>query len=131
MLMTRERLIRAVAFAAVSLALLHITALWNDLYWRFWWLDLLAHFCGGVFIALLLLWFSFFSGYTRCSLPSRNALFLCMVGGALAVGVGWEVFERLLGLSWSPEGYWTDTLLDLFMDAIGALAAYLFIRTRL
>jgi hypothetical protein len=42
----------------------------------------------------------------------------------LVVGIGWEVFERLLGHTWSVEGYWLDTSVDVVLDLLGGVAAF-------
>ncbi|MDO8619845.1 MAG: hypothetical protein Q7R64_00655 [bacterium] len=122
--MYRNKLLNFVAFLGVFLTALHTSALVFALYWRWWWFDLLTHFLGGVFVALLLLWFFFFSGYTRVPAPRQSVLFLALVGGTLLIGVGWEAFESVVGLTWSPEGYWFDTIVDVCMDFIGALLVY-------
>jgi hypothetical protein len=44
---------------------------------------------------------------------------------SLIVGVAWEVFEYVFGLlDWSAgETYWSDTMVDILMDVIGATLA--------
>lgn len=50
---------------------------------------------------------------------SRPALFAAVVGVGLVIGVIWEGFEMLIGISGSQK----DTLIDLAMDTIGSAAA--------
>ncbi len=130
-MLTRQNLFHALAWVILVLFAIHIVAVGYDLYWRVLWLDHVTHFLGGVFIALLLLWLCFFSSYLKYSLPSRFKLFLLLVGGTLLVGIAWEIFEYSVGLTWSPKGYWSDTLYDLVFDTIGGLVAYLSVRHRL
>ncbi len=41
----------------------------------------------------------------------------------LTVGISWEIYEYIFGMTMvSHESYLVDTALDLFMDAIGAIA---------
>ncbi len=130
--MTREKLLNILSSVLLVASAAQFAGIYLHLYTRVIWFDHIAHFLGGVFAALLVLWVLFFSGYLRFTLPSsRLALFVVMVGGALIIGVGWEVFENLLGLTWSPKGYWLDTELDLLFDAVGALCVYYSVRNRL
>lgn len=110
-------------------AVLHGMAIAYSLYWRLSWFDNLPHFFGGMFVSLLCVWLWFFSGYMgEHPLPSAGKLFLVTVLCAFVIGVGWEVFERLLGLTWSPEGYWIDTGSDILSDVLGGVATYFLLR---
>ncbi len=125
--MSRSRLLIAMLLLVCIVAAMHISALVFSLYWRYIWFDMPTHFLGGVFISLLLLWTCYFSGYVRYTVtPSTRAIFLCMVIGTLLVGIGWEVFERAMGLTWSAKGYWLDTSLDLLMDTLGGITGFIF-----
>ncbi len=129
--MIRQRLLNAVAGAGLLLVVLEFSALQFNLYWRLWWLDIPMHLLGGVFVSLLLLWFFFFSGYVRVPLVSSRVFFLYMIGGAFLVGTWWEILEASFGVGGGFGGYWFDTIKDICMDVLGALAAYLFMRRRL
>ena len=37
-----------------------------------------------------------------------------------------EVFEQLIGITWSLEGYWVDTSIDVALDLVGGTAAFFF-----
>lgn len=125
--MPREKLLRILALLILGIAALHLTAVVFYLYWTLWWYDLFLHALGGAFAALLALWLLFFSGYFSAAAPqtARPALLVAVLS-ALFIGIGWEFFERALGNTWSIEGYWLDTALDLFMDVFGAFAGFLF-----
>ncbi len=130
--MTRQNLLYILLSLIVGVATLHTAASVFSLYWRLAWFDMLPHFFGGAFVALGLFWLSFFSGYRGARhLPDSVSVFTLIFVGTLIVGVGWEVFEYLLGHIWSPEGYWLDTVTDLCVDMLGALAVYFCIRHRL
>jgi hypothetical protein len=129
--MTRQNLLYILLSLVCFVAVLHTMASLFSLYWRVAWFDILPHFFGGAFVALGLFWLSFFSGYSGVRrLSNPISVFALIFFGTLIVGIGWEVFEYLLGHIWSPEGYWLDTMTDLSIDVLGALTAYLFIRAR-
>ncbi|TSC56967.1 MAG: hypothetical protein Greene041679_489 [Parcubacteria group bacterium Greene0416_79] len=124
--MFREPLLRILAALAVLIALLHITAIVFYLYWTLWWYDMPLHFLGGAFGSLSVIWTVFFSGYVgNAAPPSVLRLFAIGLVGTLLLGVGWEVFERALGHTWSIEGYWLDTMTDLFLDMAGGFVGLL------
>ncbi len=128
MLSARERLLKVLAAVVGIVAALHLTASIFDLYWRLWWLDIPAHLLGGIFAGLLAVWILFFSGYLPPRAPSWRALFSSAILGAIIIGAGWEVFERMLGLVASPFfGYALDTAKDLLVDTLGGFAAALFL----
>ena len=128
MALSRERLLKMLAAVVVVVATIHISASIFDLYWRLWWLDIPAHLLGGVFVGLLAVWLLFFSGYLPFRAPSRRALFSSAILGAVAIGAGWEVFERMLGLVANPFfEYAFDTAKDILMDTLGGFIAAFFL----
>lgn len=119
-----------IAVLAVAIAFLHMAATYLRLYWTTEWFDILMHFLGGLFIGLCILFICFISGYL--SLPKEN-LFLVhglTIGFVLIVGLVWELWEIFVGLTdvFTDQG---DTILDVVMDTLGALAAIWYIRQRL
>lgn len=129
--MSRERLLRTLAALVCVIAVFHIAATLFYLYWKFWWYDMLLHFLGGIFIALLVLWIRFFSGYFGVPpIPLQHKALRFALLATLCIGVGWEVFERALGHTWSVEGYWLDTSIDIALDVAGGLVGFLFFKRR-
>ena len=126
--MSRARLLRILALLVCVIALMQSAAIVFSLYWTLWWYDILLHFLGGIFIGLLVLWVRFLSGYFPASsfLWSPGRLFLFTLFWTFIIGVGWEVFEWLAGNTWSIEGYWLDTTLDVVLDLIGGIAGFLY-----
>jgi hypothetical protein len=105
----------------------------RDYYGRFWWWDLALHTTSGALLGILgFLLVYVLNGIPRLDLhlrPGFVAFFaFCF---ALAVGALWEVFEfsmdELAGTNMQtpflgdPSGL-TDTMWDLIVDALGALA---------
>lgn len=123
----RTRLLYIITGLIIIVSALHAGALSYSLYWHFWWYDLIVHFFGGVFAGLLVAWAVFFSGYVKRIHITTKSLFLASIAGAIIIGVGWEVFERLIGHTWSPEGYWLDTGIDIVMDILGGILGFLLI----
>lgn len=117
----------AIAFLALLIAALHFVASAYYLYWSVWWFDILMHFLGGLFIGASALWLFYFE--VPAPLRLRLSAFATAFAAVAAVGVSWEIFEKVVG-AYQPENYTLDTTLDLAMDVVGMLAAYL-IYTRL
>jgi len=113
------------------IATLHILAINFFLYWKFWWFDILLHFLGGLWVGLSFLQFYFFSNLIKIKKKSNLFIFIFSVLTVLFVGLGWEIFEFIIGVNFS-ENYWSDTILDLIMDTVGALTvSLLFIKLKI
>jgi hypothetical protein len=106
----------------LTMAVLHSIALTFSLYWVYLWLDIPMHILGGATVAL---------GYQSKFLLKRiehrlsfglpaTVLFVLMIGGA------WEVYEYLVDPILTEYGI--DTVLDLVMDAVGAMFGYVVAR---
>ena len=86
------------------------------------------HFLGGVWLGLGVLWLRHHTQY-MCTLwdsfPIRD-VFIALLGG-IFVGLVWEGYEYVVwqyvgtGL---PAQYIQDTVLDVFMDTVGAFIGY-------
>lgn len=111
-----------IALLALSIALLQFLATTFFLYWVWWWFDIVMHFLGGVFIGSSMLWLIRYE--VPVGIRHRIPIFLTTFLGVLAVGVLWEVFEYVTGL-YAAVNYTLDTTLDLAMDIVGMLLAYL------
>lgn len=89
------------------------------LYWSVWWFDVLMHFLGGAWAGLLLLSLSRYAPKPlRRFLPAEKHWFYYLA--ILAIGVGWEFYEVMVGLIVTPEPYPIDTSIDIVMDLLGA-----------
>jgi hypothetical protein len=97
------------------------------LYWRIPWLDIPMHFLGGLWVGLSILWLYYESGYIH--LPKdkrgRGSVLTLALAGTFIIGVLWEIFEFSLDTFIVFQEVYNigDTLLDLFMDEVGALVA--------
>lgn len=127
--MARESYLPAF-FVLFLTGLLHFIGAQYFLYWHFWWFDILLHFLGGVWVAATCFWLYYFSGLVKVQVISPRYFFLVPFVGALIVGVAWEVFEYLTGLTFVIPGidYKVDTICDIGMDVIGGMVVYLYYR---
>lgn len=111
----------------------HAAALGGFLSYEIWWLDIVLHFVGGLWIAVFAFWFLFgYKSYPTDIVPAK-VLFVGLISFAALAGVLWEFFE----FSWDyfiagPYGQiqaqrnLPDTMSDLFFDFLGALVASAF-----
>ncbi|HVU75383.1 MAG TPA: hypothetical protein VHD38_00920 [Candidatus Paceibacterota bacterium] len=110
---------------AALLALIDVLHLYFGIHIGFYytvpWWDVLVHFLGGVWVALIWSWVLLWHGY-------RVSVWQCALSG-LVVGIGWEIFEKVVGLGGSPfMPYWVDTAKDLLDDTLGGIAAWLIVQ---
>ncbi len=106
-------------------AVFHHLAIVRYWYWIYAWFDLVMHFAGGFLIAVIILYIGLYSGHVEWKAP-RKEMFLVTFGGMLVVGLLWEGFEMVVGaMTVAYDQYVFDTILDLVMDSVGAVAAFL------
>lgn len=116
-------------FFLVSLLAINTVGMYYNWYLEFQWFDMTLHFLGGLFIAMLM-WH-----YLGNDLPNNGLKrILVVVGCAAFIGVVWEFCEYLANQilsdwifqKWQFRTYFIgdldDTLNDLLMDILGALA---------
>lgn len=101
----------AALIVSALLAALHAWATAHFIYWQHIWFDLPMHFLGGLTTGVVLV--AFFGKFSP-------RLF---VAGVVVVAVGWEIFEYVFGLP-RESNYALDTMIDLLMDTLGAVLAY-------
>ena len=121
----KESLLFVLLVLIFLIAVLHISAIELFWYWRVWWIDIVMHFLGGLWIALASLWVTFYSGLVKNVRRTPGVFFIVTVVSAIVVGIGWEVFEFLSG-AFIGVGLSQDTFHDLFADLGGALTVFLF-----
>ena len=109
----------------VILGLAHAAALSFYLYWSYWWFDWVMHSLMGLAIGLVVYWAIFdLSGPLRLRPKSLLTPFLVIFLTLITIGVAWEIFEYVLGLTDSYEAsYALDVINDLLADSIGAILA--------
>ena len=109
----------------VLTAILHVLAVIFHLYWDFWWFDSLVHLLAGICVALMSLWFFYFSNIVKSVELSSFGIFVRLIFITLIVGIIWEIFEFQFGISFRHSAsffvYVFETASDLIMDLIGAI----------
>ncbi len=108
------RLLLFAQLAVVAvLAVLHMYALAHYSYWRLPWLDMVSHFLGG-------LWAGLFSFWLFVKIGREPNIIYC-VGAVFALGMAWELFEALNGIT-NISSEMLDTLGDISMDIVGGIS---------
>lgn len=98
---------------------LHIYGMAHFYYWLFPWYDIPAHLFGG-------LWAGLFAYWVAVKIGKEPSVLLC-IAAAFLIGVIWELFEFLTGITNFPIEI-LDALGDISMDALGGLLGYLLAR---
>jgi len=57
------------------------------------------------------------------SVLNRRAPFWAITALVVVIALIWEIFEYQFGISYSPEGYSIDTIIDLIVAVLGAVIA--------
>lgn len=122
-----RRTVLGISLALLGLLIALFQFLANEyyLYWEWWWADIVMHFLGGFFIAGGALWFLRFE--VPVGFRARVPVFVTTLLLTLLVGIAWEVFEYVTD-SAGAINYTLDTTLDIAMDLVGMLAAYVIIK---
>jgi len=85
---------------------------------------MMMHFLGGAWIAVVALWFFYFSGHLKTKIKTSRAIFIAITS-AIIIGILWEVYELIIGLTLWPEDSF-DTITDVVMDTLGAMFSYMY-----
>jgi len=116
MLLLRSRIFWAQFIVIFIVAAVNVVATQYDLYYYIWWLDIPQHLLGGAWLALTFVWLSLI-------LKKYDPTFFQVFLSVLAIGIAWEIYEYVFGISYGPM-YVYDTSKDLLMDCIGGITAY-------
>jgi hypothetical protein len=87
--------------------------------WDILWYSSIAHFLGGLWVALFSAW-----GLNVLRFPRD---FFIYVAAALVFGICWEIFEFTIGATHFPVDT-VDTVTDILMDIVGGMVGALFAR---
>src|SRR3989344_7960472 len=134
--MNRRKAKRNLTLSACSFFAVHLLASANNLYRSMTWVDIPAHFLGGVMAAALFYWFFQRNpSYFDTGRSFWITLMMVISWGALT-GIIWEFIEFLYDLGIATYGLHlqtlqfglVDTLGDLLFDLLGAASLAVFIR---
>lgn len=122
--MHQNKILKTIFFLIVFIAIFHVVSYKFYLYNELWWIDIIVHFLGGFWTALFSLWLLFFSGFFNFSPNNFFKTFLQTAAAiVLFIGITWEIFELKTGITFLSPDYWTDTILDVFFDLLGAVGS--------
>lgn len=117
--MVKNKLYRNTFWLLFFIGVLNLFATYLYLYWTSSWFDLLMHFLGGFWVAMVVvsLWAVF--NKNKIVYPKIFSVILWVT----VVGVLWEIFELSIGATELSDGirFIADTLSDIVMDIIGGL----------
>jgi len=123
--MDKRKLFNRQALLVAFIALVNYGAIKFHWYYSLWWFDMPMHFLGGMWVAMLIVWYL---ADHRFSIDSVGRAIL----GAFIVGLSWEVFELLLNEQFVQNAYdLSDTLSDIFFDLSGAFTAVFYVALRI
>lgn len=117
--MLRSRYFAPSLLVLALVGILHWIASYEGFYWTVAWYDVMMHFLGGAWVALMALWAPAWPllGWTKAFQSRKNVVLAVVI-----VGILWELFELQMGFTdLGMRGYWSDTLQDLAMDTLGVL----------
>jgi len=103
----------------LCIAVLHAVSLTYDLYWYYPLLNRVAHFSGGLWVALATIWI--------LTYREKKSRFTKIIAVVLFVSVVWEIFEVAIGMTHEKD-YVLDTSLDLIMDTFGGICGFFIAR---
>lgn len=85
---------------------------------------MVSHFGGGFWVGGTTLWVYDHLYSFKNNSDNWFQIILLSLFASLAIGFMWEIFEVLIGSTVLPnENYFSDTVIDLIFDSIGALVA--------
>lgn len=122
---TGDRLLRVLFVLIWVIAIVQVLAEQYYWYWTYRWLDILMHFLGGVWVGLGAIWLVHFAREHANILQKLRPFVLAVLAGVV-VGFVWEGYEYGVWV-WTdtlPPNHVPDSLLDLVMDVLGAIAGY-------
>ncbi len=108
------------------MALLNIMGVVFYLYWTTEWFDMITHSLAGLAVSLATL--LFWQSVLKKNNLTRSQVVCIGVGGALAVGIVWELYELHFDITSLSDGiyYTLDTAKDIAMDTLGGLVGSIY-----
>lgn len=116
------RFLKTTLLLLTSIAIIHCLALSHALYVLIPHLDTVVHTMAGFAVGLAAI--SLFENMYAPTKGSHNTLkvFIGLLVASIFIGVGWEVFEKMIGFTSYLDT--VDTATDLGADIAGSLLAY-------
>lgn len=134
--MSKKKLLIIITALVWFILICDLIASYYFLYWRFWWADIIMHFLGGAWLALLGYYIFYLSDFKEKIITwkpdfqveffEKYSLFVISLVFVLIISLLWEGFELIFAFP-LRMGYVSDTILDLIMDMLGWGVAYFLI----
>lgn len=136
--MNRTKAKRNLSLSVFSFFAVHSVASLNDFYRSLAWVDIPAHFLGGIMTAAVFYWFFYRHPHYFDTSRSFWVTLTLVLGWSALTGVLWEFTEFSYDLAIATYGFnlktlqfgLLDTLGDLFFDLLGSLSLAVFVRLR-
>ena len=119
-------------FIILIIFVVHIFATIHYWYWLLWWLDILMHTLGGIFVGSFALYVYYQSSYLEPKHFSYFFVFFLVLSTTALIGILWEFFQFGLYhyITHSKLLTLTDTLGDLLSNLVGSIfSGIIFITT--
>ena len=123
-----------IAFFFICIFTYRWIGLQYELFFMFWWYDVVAHFFGGIWVVALVLTLKKIFYFEIQGDYSGWALFVSILGMVILAGVFWEWWEFVsdryifhTNFTYLPNVF-EDTLKDLLVDLLGGIAGFLIFR---
>jgi len=114
----------------LAIFLVHGWATLTAAYFYYWWLDIVMHITGGLWVGIIAIYF------IKNKDISPFIVFWLVFGSATITGLFWEFFEFAMSHlpgEWSKYGFiqqgLEDTLSDILSDLIGGILAFSLFKT--
>ncbi len=128
--MDGEKLIRRLLYIVIILLAMNFLA--NKFYWysAIWWLDIIMHFVGGLWIGLLYIWIFRYKLKNSVQGGDFSSHIFKILFFVLVMGIAWEVFQGVVNDTLAKNPFdRNDVIIDLISDlAGGAFAVFYFLK---
>jgi hypothetical protein len=123
---------KAIGFLS-AVFIINFIGMYYELY-NIWWFDMVLHFLGGFFVAMLMVHYLDLNRLVQVKNNSKLKQYLIIVGATSFIGIIWEFAEYLASLTLIDPLYnhfkirtyfigdLDDTINDLLMDIVGAFS---------
>ena len=120
--MNRKRLLKHLVFLMFFIFLVNSMSWQFSWYYLIWYLDIIMHFLGGLWVALFFIYVFSRKDPANLDFP----LFLQIFIASSLVGVLWEFYEFFLTAISATSFNFQDTVFDVIFDMLGAIASFFF-----
>ena len=121
----RKKLLKRIAFLIVAISVFNFLAMKFYWYFSIWWLDMLMHLLGGIWLGLGLIFLFKTKDFSIYSIVKITL-------GVLVIGISWEIFEILVDKATTQNSFNAlDTFSDICFAFAGGFISMLYFQKRL